>query len=692
MPFWWRRRRRRWLPYRQYIRTKRRKTYRRRRRYPRRNRKTFRRRRRRRRRKVRRKKQTITVKQWQPDSIVKCKIKGMGTLVLGANGRQLVCYTNVKQQLTPPKAPGGGGFGYEQYSLGFLYEQYKFKNNIWTKSNINKDLVRYLGVQFTFYRHQDVDFIVSYERQPPFNIDKYSYYTCHPKLLLLSKHKFIILSKFSKPNGKIKKKIRIRPPKQMITKWFFQENFSKFPLLALKGAAANLNYPNLGCCHQNQITTMFYLDINFYKQGNWAAHPSAETQPYKPWPQVPNTGFACWKTACQPEDYSTKINLEKQTPANLIKKYGITYFKSPSSYTESIDYNKGWFTSNLLTAQGLVQTNETTEFSWAGSGRQGLLPLNTCRYNPTTDTGEGNFIWLKSTLKNDYEKPTKDLDLIVQGVPLWLGLFGWLSFVIMKKKVQSLFDTYVVCLQSPSLNLSSDPGATTTVIPVDSDFRQGKWPYEEPITHQEHTHWWLNVYHQLSTLNAIVCSGPYIPKYDWAAKNTTWELHYDYKFFFKWGGPHNPDPQITDPQVQGIYPVPDTINTTVQIRDPAKQKYETLMHPWDYRRGILKSSALKRMAEHLSIDSTFEPDTPTKKKKKTTGPELTVPEEENQEILSTLHSLCEENIYQETPQNLQQLIQQQQEQQQQLKYNILKVISNLKEKQRELQLQTGMLL
>nr|UHM27368.1 MAG: ORF1 [Torque teno midi virus] len=683
MPFWWRRRRRRWLPYRQYIRNKRRKTYRRKRRYPRRHRKTFRRRRRRRRRKVRRKRQQITVKQWQPDSIKKCKIKGVGVLVLGANGRQLVCYTNVKQQLTPPKAPGGGGFGYEQYSLGYLYDQYKFKNNIWTASNIGKDLCRYLGVRFVFYRHPDTDFIISYERQPPFTVDKWSYFTCHPQLLLLSKHKIILLSKKSKPTGKIKKKVFIKPPKQMITKWFFTENFSKHSLLALKASACNLNYPHLGCCHQNQIITMFYLDISFYKQGNWAAH-GGETNPYKPWPQVPS-GFMLFQKAPPPEKWSQTFN------ESTGKAYGLSFMQTPTTYSLSIDYDKGWFNTKLLTAAGLVQAKSGTDnVSW--SNRQGLNPLNTCRYNPTTDTGEGNFIWLKSTLKNDYEKPTKDLDLIIQGVPLWLGLFGWLSYVIMKKKVKDLFDTYVVCLQSPSLNLSSDPGATEIVIPVDSEFRQGRWPNEEPITHAEHAHWWLNVYHQLTTLNSIVCSGPYIPKFDWAAKNTTWELHYYYQFFFKWGGPHDPEPAITDPQVQGVYPVPDTVNKSIQIRDPRKQKYESIIHPWDYRRGLIKSSALKRMAEHLSIDSTFEADTTPKKKKKTTGPELTVPEEENQEILSTLHSLCEESTCQETQtQNLELLIKQQQQQQQELKYNILRIIADLKEKQRQLQLQTGLL-
>ncbi len=240
MPFWWRRRKRYWLPYNQYRKRRARRRYRRKPRYRRRTRKAVFRKRRRRRRKVRRKRKTITVKQWQPDSIVKCKIKGIGTLILGSQGRQLVCYTNVKKTLTPPKAPCGGGFACEQYSLGYLYEEYKMGNNIWTKSNIGKDLCRYLLVKFTFYRHPDTDFIISYDRQPPFNTDNLVYQSCHPKLLLLSRHKILLLSKFTKPNGKLKKRITIKPPKQMLTKWFFSEQFSKFPLLLLKAAALQL--------------------------------------------------------------------------------------------------------------------------------------------------------------------------------------------------------------------------------------------------------------------------------------------------------------------------------------------------------------------------------------------------------------------------------------------------------------------
>ncbi len=99
------------------------------------------------------------------------------------------------------------------------------------------------------------------------------------------------------------------------------------------------------------------------------------------------------------------------------------------------------------------------------------------------------------------------------------------------------------------------------------------------------------------------------------------------------------------------------------------------------------------MSDNLSIDTTFQADGETPiKKKKVTGPELSVPQQENQEMLQCLRSLWEESTSEEAQEaSLQQLIQQQQQKQRDLKYNLLKILSELKEQQLSLQLQTGML-
>nr|UHM26651.1 MAG: ORF1 [Torque teno midi virus] len=679
MPFWWRRRRKNWIPRRQYIRYHKRRNYRRRRRFPRRSRKTFRRKRRRRRRKVRRKRKTIPIRQWQPDSIVKCKIKGTGTLVLGANGRQFVCYTNVKKQLTPPRAPCGGGFGYEQYSLEYLYREYQFRNNIWTKSNINKDLCRYLGVRMTFYRHQSIDFILAYDRQPPFTANEYTYAQCHPQQMLLGRHKKIILSKLTKPYGKTKKTIRIRPPKQLITKWFFQKQFSNYPLLSLRAAAANFNYPHLSSSNSNQILTFFYINTQFYQLGNWGFHYTT-TGSYLPYASVPSILYF-WAQEPTGNTLTNWSNLPDQEK----NKYRLKYNR-PSTYEQSINHDTGWFQPKIL--QAIRITNNDNWAAWTAN-----IPANSVRYNPTVDQGPGNEIWLHSTLTADYNKPVRDPTLILKDQPLWLMLYGWLSYLQMLKKDQNFFASYVLVMKSKALYLSGQTGASEYIIPIDLEFTQGKWPSDEPVTHFEHQHWYPTIYHQINIINQIVCCGPYVPKFDIGQRHTTWELNYFYQFFFKWGGPEITDNLVTDPQLQGTYDVPDKFTGSVQIRDPAKQKYETLLHPWDYRRGLIKESALKRMSDNLSIDTTFQADGETPiKKKKVTGPELSVPQQENQEMLQCLRSLWEESTSEEAQEaSLQQLIQQQQQKQRDLKYNLLKILSELKEQQLSLQLQTGML-
>lgn len=114
----------------------------------------------------------------------------------------MYCYTTEKNNYVPPKVPYGGGFGAEKYTLQYLYEEYIFQNNIWTKTNFYKDLCRYLYCRITLFRHPETDFVVSYSRQPTFDINKWTYPGTHPNILLLQKHKKVVLSTASKPNGK----------------------------------------------------------------------------------------------------------------------------------------------------------------------------------------------------------------------------------------------------------------------------------------------------------------------------------------------------------------------------------------------------------------------------------------------------------------------------------------------------------
>lgn len=152
------------------------------------------------------------------------------------------------------------------------------------------------------------------------------------------------------------------------------------------------------------------------------------------------------------------------------------------------------------------------------------------------------------------------------------------------------------------------------------------------------------------------------------------------------------DPNVEDPSSRNKYNVPDTVKQSVQISDPSKLHPETIFHDWDYRRGIITQTAIKRMSENLEIDSIISSDdseSPPKKRK--TTKELPCFNQKEKKIKDCLLSLCEEPIYQETPQTLQQHIEQQQQQQHKLRKNILYLLTSLKKTQRHMELQTGIL-
>nr|UHK06119.1 MAG: ORF1 [Torque teno midi virus]UHK06136.1 MAG: ORF1 [Torque teno midi virus]UHK06143.1 MAG: ORF1 [Torque teno midi virus]UHK06182.1 MAG: ORF1 [Torque teno midi virus]UHK06196.1 MAG: ORF1 [Torque teno midi virus] len=659
MPFWWRRRKKPWYftwRKRRYFQNRKRRTYRRRKpRYPARRR----RRRRRRHRKVRRKRKTLQVKQWQPDSIRKCKIKGFQTLVAGAEGRQMRCYTNTIYDYIQPKAPAGGGFGCLLISLQYLYHQYQAHKNIWTASNDWKDLCRYSGCKITLYRHPTTDFIFCYERQPPFTIEKETYTNLHPVNLLLRKNKVVLLSQQSKPNGKLTKKIRIGPPKQMTNKWFFQEEFTEHGLVMLQASATNFNWSEYAPTAPSNSLTFYSLSTQFFNNSNWEQHHGENA--YLPWSTLNTTLRFYYPTRTQP-------GYVDMNPSGM-------------TYAASVAKKTGWFRPEVLTATKVTYTSGTTA--------QHNLPITIARYNPSRDTGEGSKIWLISTLTDGWGPP-QDIVLKMQDKPLWMMIWGFYDYIMKMKHAGDFMISHLFVLQSPAIELITPH--TQTMFPVlDYEFITGSLAYDEYISPAQEAIWVPNAYKQLKTLNLFCESGPYVPKYA-QERVSSWELKFHYCFYFKWGGPYETNPDVSNPKNQGKYPVPNSELQTIQIADPLKQTYKQMLRAWDYRRGIITAGALKRIQKDSESDETNSNDsTPAKKKKRLLTGEPPTHQEKQEDTQSYLLSLCKESTSQEENQSVLQLIHHQQQQQEKLKHNLLKLLVDMKKQQRRLQLQTGML-
>jgi hypothetical protein len=379
MPFWWRRRKRPWwgrFRYRRRFQTKRRK---RRRRFTRRRNRKPTRRRRRRKYKVRKKLKKIKIQQWQPDSIRKCKIKGISTIVLGADGRQCRCYTNTYGDYIQPKAPAGGGFGSELITLKWLYTEYLAHRNIWTATNEYKDLLRYTGCRITLFRHPTVDFIITYELQPPFDLNKFTYAELQPHNMLLRRRKKILLSQASNPRGKIKVVLKIKPPKQMITKWFFAKDFCPYGLLKLSAAAANFNFPNIPPGAQSNILTVYALNTMFYHNSDWGV--------------TKESGYINITTQTLPLWFHYK---DRSTPKwykyDGEAKVGTQNYQT--KYLRSISYQDGLFNPKVLFAYEVkagpsgAQETEPPQSAITIAN----LPLIPLRYNPEVDSGFDNIV------------------------------------------------------------------------------------------------------------------------------------------------------------------------------------------------------------------------------------------------------------------------------------------------------------
>lgn len=652
MPFWWQRRKKWWNRRGQrYYKRRTWRTRRRRRRFYRPKRRRAPRRRRHRRKKVRKKFKKLPIQQWQPTYITKCTIRGTQLFLLGAQGKQFVCYTDDKFSWTPPKAPGGGGFSLELYTLQYLYHEYKDGNNIWTRTNSTKDLVRYTGSYIKLYRHEKTDFIIWYNRNATAEIDKYTYSSLHPKELLLKKRCKILYSKLRKPNGPLYKKIRIKPPRKMQTNWYFMSDFAEKPLFSLAIAAADLTHSYISCCDTNQLLSAYAINTDFYKAPNWGKTQTTAYEPYK----------------------------------GIIKEFDVIYENKQQrridmknlSYKQSIDYSTGWFQSNILKAFKIAQMEN--------------IPINALRYNPTIDDGVGNAIWLVHITQDSYSRPQTDKTLILEGKPLWQLLYGFASFIQKAKPEELILQTYILCIASPAIYPFKDHNSFH--VPIDSTFINGKGPYEEYITAKQKQLWYPTLQHQQQTINNIVQCGPYIPKYT-RDRDSTWELHGNYKFFFKWGGDDIQNQEINDPSKQATYELPDSLQQTIQISDPSQQIPTSLIHAWDIRRGLITPTALRRIQQNLPIDesvSLYSEEPPKKKKKKNNN--MPYQEQESKEIQACLQKLFEKDTYQE-PQDQQQLInliQQQHEQQKLIKFNLIQLIADLKQQQKKIQLHTGLL-
>lgn len=467
----------------------------------------------------------------------------------------------------------GGGFTTMRFSLGVLYEQFEHWQNYWTKSNKDYDLCRYTGCYIKLYRDPVQDYIVSYDRNPPFTVGPLAYQSVHPQRMLLRKHRYIIRSQLHAPRAKPYKKIRIPPPRMLCTKWFFQKDFADQTLFLLYASTADfarqwMNYDEL-----NPQIGFITINTNMFPNPKWGLTPDTYTL-FQGSKQFPNGFKVGGGTASNPPAGKTWTEEAGLFAKKFLQPIGVTYNpqKDPQ-YKHSGGTDIPWDQLPLI-------------------DRYATWPV---RYNPFFDKGDGNIITAVIFGSQSWQPSCPDCT--VTNLPLWLGLFGWYDWIT-KAVVKTGFDiTYTLAIYSPY----TQP-AKTWLVPIDTGFYYHTNPFNVQITEYDKLHYYPVIKFQKNTINEIVKCGPFMPR---NSGKTGWDFHIDYRFFFKWGGALLPGQDIQNPENKDTFPIPCNNLSRVQIQDPRKQGETSLFHPWDIRRGIFSERSLKRILEDSELGETL---------------------------------------------------------------------------------------
>nr|UJI58627.1 ORF1 [Anelloviridae sp.] len=593
MPYWWRRRYPRW----------RRRQYRRRRPFRPFRRTFYRRRYRVRRYSRKRKLNKLTVKQWQPKTIRRSNIKGLYCLFMATSQRLSNNFIQWMESTAPPHWPGGGGFSILQFSLQALYEQFLKVTNWWTKSNCNLPIVRYLKLILKFYRAEKYDYLVSVERCLPFEASDLMYISTHPAVMMLTKNVIFVPCRQNSSHKKPYKKVRVNPPSQMTTKWHFQQDIATFPLVVIRACAASFDRMYTASNAINSTIGFNSLNLSSFQLHNWNQPP---TTGYKPQENQWLYGLPNMTTE-QAKNCTIKELVYLGGTGPFYQGQPINedtnYFSTPAKWGNIFHpkYLTGLWPvyvtnqpTNIVLQKKESKISDSTIFTLKSTPN--IIP---CRYNPFSDKGVGNSIFLVNnhTSRAEWTEPDDPL-LERKDLPLWLLPFGFLDWHKKFKRVQSIDTNYMTIITSKYI----EPQQKFYLV-LDDTFLQGFSPYSKELFDNDSKYWYPKNRFQVDTLNTIATCGPGIIK---LPKQISCEAHFLYNFQFKFGGCPPPMEKVCSPAAETKYPVPDTKHETTSLQSP-ETPIQTYLYSFDERKGLLTAPAAKRIKKDYSTETTSLP-------------------------------------------------------------------------------------
>nr|DAF43301.1 MAG TPA: TT viral orf 1 [Anelloviridae sp. ctgwM5] len=516
----------------------------------------------------------------------------------------------------PPTLPSGGGFSIKNFSLNTLYSEHNYCRNKWTKSNLDYPLVRYTGCQFKFYQADLIDYIVTYDTSLPLRSNLEMYQTMQPNIHMMLQNRILIPSKITRPNKrKPYVKLNIKPPTQLMNKWYFQADFAKTPLVQIRSTATTLGQYWQSHDSENNNITITFLSTTIQNR-NILKYPAGGYSNRKQVEETSTADIYLYSTLEEPPGGTLKIPLKKLIFLGQTKSPQLgdpIENMNEQTYTEK-HWGNPFYSEYLKNSYTVLQSKITlsTLLTKIQAGKITLDDIKTeyqfnevqltdaIRYNPMKDWGKDNKVYILPLFKDGqgWDPPTDDLysQTISEGLPLWLILHGYQDFMYRAHSFARYYTDYIIVVQT-----RYDNNKLRNLVLVSNSLIEGYSPHEEQINPEDRDRWHPCIQFQEEMINTIIQCGPGTPK---LRDDTTAQCNMQYKFFFKWGGNLPPMSSIQDPIHQPTYPVPNNYQQTIPLQNPETNP-EHILYSFDERRGQLTTRAIKRILQDTTIKTPF---------------------------------------------------------------------------------------
>lgn len=555
----------------------------------------------------------------------------------------------------------GGSLTTTTWNLRVLYDEHQKMHNTWGYPNTQLDLARYKGAKFTFYRHKKTDFIAFFNRKPPFKLNKYSMAMMHPGMLMQSRHRILIPSFDTKPGGRLKVRVKIRPPTLLEDKWYTQQDLCEVNLLQLSVTAADFRHPWISPESNTPVTTFQVLKEFYYNSIGVAtaaetrydaiAGKDMSTQTSKKysehlekvWDTIVDEG-SYWNSFHVLEVFSSSVGgrdgskiksligehftSENGTNQNFktgrSTRFGFNTYNPKSKKDKIKELRDAYWTilqmdNDIAGKYGKPKGDEAKFFNYQLgiyspiflSAKRSNINFATAyqdvTYNANCDRGVLNRVWFQYGSKPTTEFDEKQCKCVITDLPLWALLYNYHEFVQEEMNIDSeVYSIGLVVVQCPYTfpPMYDKNRPDMGYVFYDALFGEGKMPDGRgQVPPYWQMRWYPRMAFQKQVMHDITMTGPFSYKDELVST----QLTATYKFDFMWGGNMISEQIIRNPCTQpGLAPsYPDRQRRDLQVVDPRTMGPQFVFHTWDWRRGLFGKGAIDRVSEKPGDDGSY---------------------------------------------------------------------------------------